>query len=127
MPGHGDGRQEDAAAALKSAGIQWEYSDARRVAGMSGWAYTISYYAGTDEVAMSLTTFIGNLSHDEKLAAMDILWEDLSANPGLFVSPQWHERVLAERLAAPTPGNALGLAAAKAEVKKAIDARRTAG
>jgi hypothetical protein len=74
---------------------------------------------------MSLETLLGSLSHDEKLAAMDLLWEDLSADPGLFVSPQWHERVLADRLANPAPGSPLGIAAAKAEVKKSPDARRT--
>jgi|688.fasta_scaffold166284_3 hypothetical protein len=74
---------------------------------------------------MSLETLIGSLSHEEKLAAMDLLWEDLSADPGLFVSPQWHERVLADRLANPAPGSPLGIYAAKAEVRESLDARRT--
>jgi hypothetical protein len=74
---------------------------------------------------MSLETLIGSLSHDEKLVAMDLLWEDLSADPGLFVSPQWHERVIAYRLANPAPGTPLGIEAAKAEVKESLDARRT--
>jgi hypothetical protein len=74
---------------------------------------------------MSLETLIGSLSHDEKLAAMELLWENLSSAPGLFVSPQWHERVLADRLASPAPGAPLGIEPARAEVKEALDARRT--
>ena len=64
-------------------------------------------------------------SHDEKLAAMDLLWEGLSADPRLFVSPPWHERAIADRLANPAPGVPLGIAESKAEVKEALDARRT--
>ena len=74
---------------------------------------------------MSLETLIGSLSHDEKLTAMYLLWEDLSADPRLFVSPQWYERVLADRLANPAPGAPLGIEAAKAEVKESLDGRRT--
>jgi hypothetical protein len=50
---------------------------------------------------MSVETLNGSLRHDEKLAAMDLLWEDLSADPGLFVAPQRHERVIADHHALP--------------------------
>ena len=73
---------------------------------------------------MSLETLIGSLSREEKLAAMELLWEELSADPGCFVSPGWHERVIADRLARPVQGESLGIAAARAEVKGALDARR---
>lgn len=73
---------------------------------------------------MSLETLIASLSHDEKLTAMDLLWQGLSADSRAFASPSWHEKVLAERLANPAPGAALGIASAKAEVKETLDARR---
>lgn len=74
---------------------------------------------------MSLETLIASLSHDEKLVAMDLLWQGLSSYPRAFASPPWHEKVLAERLANPAPGEPLGIVAAKAEVKDSLDARRT--
>ena len=33
----------------------------------------------------------------EKLDLMEILWDDLSRNPGDIPSPDWHGEVLAER------------------------------
>jgi putative addiction module component (TIGR02574 family) len=33
----------------------------------------------------------------EKLQLMEVLWDDLSRNPGDVPSPAWHEEVLAER------------------------------
>ncbi len=74
---------------------------------------------------MSLETLIGSLSHEKKLAAMNLLWQGLSADPQAFTSPPWHEKVLAERLTNPAPGDPLGITAAKAAVKEALDARRT--
>lgn len=76
---------------------------------------------------MSLETIIGGLSRDEKLAAMDLIWRDLTIDSQSFASPQWHEKVIADRLKSPAPGQALSLADAKAEVKEAIDSRRTSG
>jgi hypothetical protein len=73
---------------------------------------------------MSLEMMIGNLSHDEKLAALDLIWRDLASDSQSFTSPRWHERVIADRLANPAPGPALPLAEAKAEIKEAIDASR---
>ncbi len=69
---------------------------------------------------MSLETMIGSLSHDEKLAAMDLIWQDLATDSPSFVSPEWHERVIADRLKNPASGRALPLAEAKAEIKEAI-------
>jgi len=34
---------------------------------------------------------------EEKLQAMEALWEDLSRNPDNLESPAWHEDVLRER------------------------------
>jgi len=74
---------------------------------------------------MSLEALLGKLTREEKLAAMELLWEDLTVDSPSFVSPRWHETVLAERLAKPEPGRPLGLAAAQAEVKESLDEGRT--
>jgi hypothetical protein len=76
---------------------------------------------------MTLETMIDTLSRDEKLAAMDLIWRDLAADSRSFVSPEWHETIIADRLKNPTSGPALRLAEAKAEIKDAIDARRASG
>ncbi|MCL4202917.1 MAG: addiction module protein [Pirellulaceae bacterium] len=70
---------------------------------------------------MTLKTMIGTLSRDEKLAAMDLIWRDLTADSQAFISPTWHEKVISERLDHPVPGPTLPLAEAKAEIKEAID------
>ena len=74
---------------------------------------------------MTLETMLSSLSHNEKLVAMDLLWRDLSREPSNYVSPEWHERVLADRLANPASGKSLPLKAAQTEVKDRLDARRT--
>jgi putative addiction module component len=73
---------------------------------------------------MSLEAIIGNLSRDEKLAAMDLIWRDLAAHPQSLVSPEWHQEIIANRLENPDPGQALPLAEAKTEIKEAINVRR---
>jgi len=79
------------------------------------------------ENKMTLEAMIENLSRDEKLAAMDLIWRDLAADSQSFVSPEWHGTIIADRLENPTSGPALPLAEAKAEIKDAIDARRASG
>ena len=69
---------------------------------------------------MSLETMISSLNRDEKLAAMDLIWRDLTTDSQSFASPKWHERVIADRLEKPASGHALPLAEAKAEIKEAI-------
>jgi hypothetical protein len=73
---------------------------------------------------MSLETLIGTLSRDEKLEAMELLWQDLTADSQSFESPKWHAGILSDRLKNPAPGSALPLDEAKAEIKEATDARR---
>ena len=58
---------------------------------------------------MSLENMLSSLSQTEKLAAINILWRDLSANPAQFVSPDWHGEVLAERSKMIESGNAAWL------------------
>lgn len=73
---------------------------------------------------MSLETMSGTLSRDEKLAVMDLIWQDLTADSDAFISPKWHEPVIADRLKNPVPAESLPLAMTKAEIKEAINARR---
>ncbi len=73
---------------------------------------------------MTLEAMLNDLSHKEKLAAMDLLWRDLSANPSVYISPKWHEKVIGVRLARPAAGDSLGLAEAKTEIMENLNARR---
>lgn len=68
----------------------------------------------------SLETILGSLSRDEKLAAMELLWQELSADPQAFASPQWHAGIIDARLQDPDPRSALPLAEAKAEVQERL-------
>lgn len=45
------------------------------------------------------------MSFDEKIALMEELWRDLSADPEALPSPEWHKRVLEERDAAVKAGD----------------------
>ena len=76
---------------------------------------------------MTLESLIGGLSTDEKLAAMDLLWRDLSANQRDYPSPKWHERVIADRLANPSTEPKLDLNQAEADVRRKLDERRSQG
>lgn len=76
---------------------------------------------------MSLEALIGGLSREEKLAAMELIWQDLASESQSFASPEWHKAVIANRLENPAAGEALPLTEAKAEVKEAIHARRASG
>ena len=70
---------------------------------------------------------LGRLSRDEKLAALDLIWQDLATDAQSFASPDWHAKIIANRLENPRPGQALALVEAKAEIREALDARRAAG
>lgn len=48
------------------------------------------------------------MSVEEKLQAMESLWDDLCANAESMTSPAWHEDVLAERDAAREGGDDRG-------------------
>ena len=43
---------------------------------------------------------IEEMSAEEKLRAMELLWDDLCSKAGSVTSPGWHEDVLAQRQAA---------------------------
>ena len=76
---------------------------------------------------MSLETMLAALTRNEKLAALDILWRDLSANSVEFSSPDWHGDVLESRMATPLGKPRRSLDAAIEDVKDRLNARRTQG
>lgn len=73
---------------------------------------------------MTLETLISELSHEEKLLAMDLLWEELSRSPTGYESPPWHKAALEDRLNNPAPEGSLPLEQAKEEIKRRLNARR---
>jgi hypothetical protein len=73
----------------------------------------------------SLESILGALSPGDKLAALDILWRELSSNPSDLPSPDWHGDVLEARLADPSAKPRLPLDAAIEDVKDRLNARRT--
>ncbi|TAK72117.1 MAG: addiction module antitoxin RelB [Betaproteobacteria bacterium] len=46
---------------------------------------------------MASTLLLEKMSVEEKLQAMESLWDDLCSKAGGMASPAWHEDVLAER------------------------------
>lgn len=73
---------------------------------------------------MSLESMLSALTPSEKLAAMDILWRDLSATPTQFSSPDWHGDVLAKRIENPSSEPSMEIDAAFEDVRERLDARR---
>ena len=76
---------------------------------------------------MSLENLLSALTPKEKLAAMDILWRDLSANPAGLPSFDWHGDALADRIANPSKGPSLPVDAAFDIVKERLNERRAQG
>ena len=76
---------------------------------------------------MSLENLLSALTPNEKLAAMNILWRDLSSNPAGLISPDWHGDVLANRIANPSGEPGLPIDAAFEDIKERLNARRAKG
>jgi len=76
---------------------------------------------------MTLESMLSALSPNEKLAVIDLLWQDLSKNPASLCSPDWHGEVLDSRLANPSTKPPLRLDAAIDDVKDRLNARLTQG
>lgn len=76
---------------------------------------------------MSLENLLSALTPSEKLAAMNILWRDLSSNPAGLTSPDWHGDVLAYRIANPSIEPGLPVDAAFESIRERLNARRTQG
>lgn len=46
---------------------------------------------------MDVALPLDKMSVEEKLRALELLWEDLSRTPAALLSPQWHKDVLNAR------------------------------
>lgn len=57
--------------------------------------YILSYKFQEKTVAINLP--LKNMSIEEKLQAMEIIWEDLCLNAANVSSPVWHKNILHER------------------------------
>jgi len=57
---------------------------------MRGTSYSLAVIAASDIKKMTL---------GERLQAMELLWESISAYPGKVASPEWHGEELNRRLA----------------------------
>jgi hypothetical protein len=49
---------------------------------------------------MAISLPLDKMSVEEKIQAMESLWEDLCSRAGSVVSPSWHADILADREAA---------------------------
>ena len=55
---------------------------------------------------MSIKLPLHEMTIQEKIAAMESLWEDLSRIPETIESPQWHKQILDERRERTADGHA---------------------
>jgi hypothetical protein len=46
---------------------------------------------------MEITISLDKMTVEEKLAAMELLWDDLCKNPDDIPSPSWHNNILQSR------------------------------
>ena len=75
---------------------------------------------------VNLEAMISSMNRDEMLDAMDLIWSKLLLDPERLDSPQWHERIVKERLADPS-GDPLPLKEAEADVRNRRNEGRTQG
>jgi putative addiction module component (TIGR02574 family) len=55
---------------------------------------------------MGIETLIDNMSRNEQIAALQLIWDRLATSAEGTEPPEWHGDVLAERLAAVENGSA---------------------
>lgn len=69
---------------------------------------------------MSKPLSLDEMSIEEKLNTMESIWNDLVKNAGDVASPDWHQKVLAERSKSITDGtdSLVDWAEAKDQIKK---------
>mgnify|MGYP001163300220 CR=1 FL=1 len=65
---------------------------------------------------------LDKMTIEDKLAAMEQLWDDLCRNPESVPSPSWHESILSEREKRVLEGKAgfSDIAAAKDRIRKSV-------
>lgn len=71
---------------------------------------------------MSKSLPLKEMTLQEKLSAMELLWDDLTRSPETIESPQWHETVLDDRRQRVAEGSARfqDWESAKAEIRNKI-------
>jgi Putative addiction module component len=71
---------------------------------------------------MSKTLSLKEMTLQEKLAAMELLWDDLARCPGSVESPTWHKDILDERCqrVADAKAHFTAWETAKTEIRKKI-------
>ena len=71
---------------------------------------------------MSVTLPLKEMTLQEKLAAMESLWEDLARTPEAVESPAWHKDILDERRQRLAEGESrfIDWETAKAEIRKKL-------
>lgn len=71
---------------------------------------------------MPITLPLKEMTLHEKLAAMELLWEDIARSPEAFESPPWHKDIPDERHQRIAEGNArfVDWEKAKAEIRKKL-------
>jgi len=71
---------------------------------------------------MSKTLPLEEMTLQEKLSAMDLLWDDLTRSPDAIESPDWHRTILDERRQRAADGSAQfqDWETAKAEIRNKI-------
>lgn len=72
---------------------------------------------------MNFTFPLDKMTIEDKLAAMELLWEDLCRNPESMFPPPWHEDVLSAREKRVREGksNFSDWAAAKDRIRKSVE------
>ena len=71
---------------------------------------------------MSMNLPLKEMTLDEKLAAMELLWEDLARSPESIESPAWHKDTLDQRKRRIAEGKArfVDWETAKTEIRKKL-------
>ena len=71
---------------------------------------------------MPVTLPLKEMTLQEKLAAMELLWEDLARTPEAVESPAWHKDILDERRQRLAEGKSrfIDWETAKAEIRKKL-------
>lgn len=75
---------------------------------------------------MNVESLVSEMNHVELLDAMELIWQKLSAQPESVETPDWHRKVIEERLKNPS-NESLPLHLSKAEILERLNGRRTQG
>ena len=74
---------------------------------------------------MTVETLIVNLSQEDRRNALEIIWASLERDSDAYRPPEWHGRVLADRLQNPSSQPALPLTEAMNDVRLRVNERRS--